>query len=68
MTKEDYLREYDRLFAWRALWTRFANTFRSGSRLQTRQEAIERRASIANGRVARLMQAYDTEHLKGVTI
>ena len=60
-TEEEFQQEYERLFKWRELWTRLANTFRKGPRLQSRQEAIERRASLANNLIGRLMREYDLQ-------
>jgi hypothetical protein len=61
MTKDEYEQEYDRLFKWRERWTRLAHKHEAG-RLQTRQEAIERRALIADNRIRALMRAYDKEY------
>src|SRR5215217_84599 len=67
MTKEEYEQEYDRLFKWRERWTRLASR-PEPDRLQTRQEAIERRAAIADGRIRALMSAYDREHVDAETL
>lgn len=61
MTKEEYQQEYERLYRWRERWNRLSNKHEPG-RLQSRQEAIERRGAIANNRILALMRAYDAEH------
>lgn len=60
MTLEEYQAEYERLFSWRAAWTALAAKLEPG-RLQVRQEAIERRARIADNKIRRLMLAFDRE-------
>ena len=62
-TLEDFQREYDCLFKWRSLWTRLANRRKTTgseyaiflSTLQTRDERIQRRAGIANGKIGALL-------------
>ena len=64
MTQAEYEAEYDRLFGWRARWMRLSSTLHKGERggrLQTRQEAIERRAGIANYRIGALLLAWKTQ-------
>lgn len=56
----DYQRDYEKAFRWRDAWTRLAARKDRG-RLQSRQEAIERRAKLANGRIANLMHRFDSE-------
>ncbi len=72
-TKEDFEREYERLAKWRELWTRLANrNNRSDSHnskrsanavflasLQTRDEAVQRRAWLVNCKIGALMREYD---------
>lgn len=43
---------------WRAAWVAMANKFEKG-RLQSRQEAIERKAALANSRIFVLMKRFD---------
>lgn len=57
---KEYQQEYVRLANWRELWLRLSNKPEHG-RLQTRQEAIERRAWIANNRIGQLMQSFDRQ-------
>lgn len=64
MTRTEYEAEYDRLFSWRARWTRLSGTRHRrerGGRLQTRQEAIERRAAIANNRIGVLLRTWKAQ-------
>lgn len=58
VTLQEYQTEYERLFQWRERWIGLSSK-REPGRLQTRQEAIERRASIANNRIGALIQKYD---------
>jgi len=53
--QEFFEAEYDRLYKWRERWTTLANK-REPGRLQSRQEAIERRASIANNKIGALLR------------
>ena len=50
--------EYERLFAWRERWLRFARKNDPG-RLHSFQERIERRAVVCNSRIMALMRRYD---------
>lgn len=79
MTKEEYLKEYDRLAKWRELWNRLSHRDSqvypqkgsSGARrslnarflatLQIRDEAVQRRAAIANNKIGALMRQWDDE-------
>lgn len=64
MTEAEFEAEYDRLFGWRARWTRLAHTAHKSERhgrLQTRQEAIERRAVIANNKITALFRKWDAQ-------
>lgn len=72
-TLADFEREYERLYGWRALWTRLANrNNRSDSHnskrsanavflasLQIRNEAVQRRAWIKNMQIGALMREID---------
>lgn len=60
MNLAEYQLEYERLFKWRELWMRLSSKKEPG-RLQVRQEAIERRASIANDRIGTLMRMFDDQ-------
>lgn len=60
MTWLEYQSEYERLFRWRARWTNLSNKQEPG-RLQSRQDAIERRAAIANNRIGALIHRYDAQ-------
>jgi len=50
---------YEIDFRWRAAWGIFAHKKESCGRLQSKQEYIERRAKIADTRIAALMIQYD---------
>jgi len=59
MTLQEFFEaEYERLYRWREQWTRLASTLHRSERgrLQSRQEAIERRAAIANNRIGALLK------------
>lgn len=60
MTLEEYQREYERLLRWREVWCRFSSKMERG-RLEVRQEAIERKARIANQNIGRLVNQFDRE-------
>ena len=56
---QDEIAEYQRLDAWRTRWQRLACKAEPG-RLQSRQEWIERRATICNRQIRLLMRSFDT--------
>lgn len=67
-TRDDYLARYDIDVAWRTTWFKLANDVpraRKAQRTQQTQERIERRARIANQRIAALMRSWD-EQLKSI--
>ncbi len=51
--------EYKKASSWRARWNRLSLKHPEGGRLAVKQEYIERRAKIANQRVADIMKLYD---------
>ena len=59
MSLDSIQHEYDQGCRWRAAWLALAKT-PEPNRLQAKQERIERRAVLANGRVGRAMRAADT--------
>lgn len=50
---------YDIDFKWRAAWIKLSNKREAGGRLQVKQEAIERKAVLANNRIGALMRKFD---------
>lgn len=54
--------EYEQGNRWRAAWLALANK-REPNRLQAKQDRIEHRAFLANGRVGRAMRARDAQKL-----
>jgi hypothetical protein len=79
-TKEEFAKEYNRLYKWRDLWIRLSNRDskvypqkgNSGARrsqnavflasLQTRQEAVQRRAKIADNKIRLLLLEIDAHY------
>lgn len=55
---ESEVAEYQRLDAWRSRWQHLARKAEPG-RLQSRQERIERRASISSHQILQLMRSFD---------
>lgn len=62
MTEKEYRVEYERLYAWREWWMRLSNKHEPG-RLQSRQDAIERRADIVNRRIGALIPQFNPSSL-----
>jgi hypothetical protein len=58
MTIDEMKARYELDYKWRKAWTKLACKHELG-RLQSRQEKIERRARIANNRIAALMHQFD---------
>lgn len=58
MSLNTAIKEYEQGHRWRAAWQKLASRTEP-NRLQSRQERIEHRAILANGRVARAMRAMD---------
>lgn len=57
MTIDEIKARYEIDDKWREAWTKLACKYETG-RLQSRQEKIERRARIANNRIAALMHQF----------
>jgi hypothetical protein len=60
-TETEIIADYEKAFTWRDLWNRLSNRKPKSERgrLQSRHDRIERRAMIANNRIAYLMREID---------